>query len=342
MKKILIVGGGIAGCSIAKKISDAGFSVMLIEKEDSIGGKVRSYGCKASDSCNNCGLCAVGTLFKDIESNDSVSIVTGAELVDLQGAPGSFRALIKTSAGRKEEDFDAIVVTTGFEDAKDAYGAGYAANSPDDSNTHVYTGDDLERLLQKRKTGKLFSGTPENVGFVLCYGSRSLKERAPYCSQVCCGYATRTAKVVKADYPETEVSIFYMDLQAVNPGDYSAELTNEGIELIRCRPSDISFSGLLPEVSYEDDKGTKKKAFDKLFLCGGIHPDVPRNTALADITGLRIKPDGFFDIVKPSAGTGIWVAGCATRPMSIANTLSDANRVAAEIVDVFATEEHRS
>ena len=76
-----------------------------------------------------------------------------------------------------------------------------------------------------------------------------------------------------------------------------------------------------------------------MFLCGGIHPDVASNTALANITGLCVRPDGFLDVVKPSANTGIWVAGCAKRPMSIANTISDAERVAAEIIDAFATEE---
>ena len=342
MKKILIVGGGIAGCSIAKKISEAGFSARIVEKENAIGGKVRTYGCKASDSCNNCGLCAVGTLFNDVESNNSVRIDAGAELVDLSGELGSFKALIRTSSGNEEESFSAVVVTTGFEDAKDAFGAGYETNDEDEDNIHLYTGDGLERLLRNRKTGELFSKAPQNVGFVLCYGSRSLKERAPYCSQVCCGYATRAAKVVKHDYPEAEVSVFYMDLQAVKPGDYSAELTGDGIDLIRCRPAEISFAGSAPVVSYEDGEGTKKKTFDKLFLCGGIHPNVAGNTALADITGLRIKPDGFFDVVNPSASTGVWLAGCAKRPMSIANTLSDANKVAAEVIDVFASEEYTS
>ena len=46
MKKILIIGGGIAGCSIANELSNTGFSVRIIEKADRIGGKVRSYGCK--------------------------------------------------------------------------------------------------------------------------------------------------------------------------------------------------------------------------------------------------------------------------------------------------------
>ena len=342
MKEILVVGGGIAGCTIAKELSNAGFTVRIVEKAVELGGKVRSYGCKASDSCNNCGLCAVGTLFNDIKSRDSVSISFGAELVDLSGELGAFKALIRTAEGNKEEAFSAVIVTTGFEDAEDAYGAGYAFNKSSIDNERVYTGDGLERLLRERKSGAVFLDAPRNVGFILCYGSRSLKERAPYCSQVCCGYATRAAKVIKHDYPDTEVSVFYMDLQAVKPGDYSAELTNEGIELIRCRPADISFAESLPVVSYEDGEGAKKKAFDKLFLCGGIHPDVPRNTALADITGLRIKPDGFFDVVGSSAGTGVWVAGCAKRPMSIASTLNDATGVAAEIIDVFASEEYRS
>ena len=335
MKKILIVGGGIAGCSAAKAISDTGLSVSIIEKGNKVGGKVRSYGCKASDSCNNCGLCAVGTLFKDVESNNAVSVTTNAELVDLTGEPGSFKALIKTSTGSREEEFSALIVTTGFENAEDAYGAAYQ----DSDNSSISTGDGLERLLRDRKSGELFTTPPQKVGFILCYGSRSLRERAPYCSQVCCAYATRAAKVVKHDYPEAEVSVFYMDLQAVNPGDYAAELTSKGIELKRCRPAGVSIEQATPVVSYEDETGTHKKSLDHLFLCGGIHPNISENKALADITGLRVRPDGFLDIVKPSEGTGIWVAGCAKRPMNIANTLKDAGMVAAEVIKVFASEE---
>jgi len=51
MARVLIVGAGVAGCTVAYTLAEHGALVTLLEKSDTIGGKVRTYGCKATDKC---------------------------------------------------------------------------------------------------------------------------------------------------------------------------------------------------------------------------------------------------------------------------------------------------
>lgn len=334
MKNVLIIGGGLAGCTVAKELSSAGVYSCIVEKNTVIGGKVRGYGCKSDTKCNHCGLCATGSLWQDVEGDPKVKKFYNASVIDISRADGTFNALIRTDTGKIEERFTDIVVATGFEEASKGVGAGYDTTA----FPRVFTGNTLEVLMKERGSDTIFPEAPKSVAFILCYGSRNLKERAAYCSQVCCAYSTRAAKVIKNDYPDAEVVVFYMDLQAVNPGNYARELTDRGIRLQRCRPAGISFDGGFPVVEYEDAGEKKKKRFDYLFLGTGIHPDIIMNTALADITGLKLNRDGFLTYVKPLAETSIYLAGCAVSPMNIADTMASAKNTAAMLINNAAKE----
>lgn len=329
MKNVLIIGGGLAGCTVAKELSLAGLSSCIVEKSADIGGKVRGYGCKSDAKCNICGLCTVGTLWQDVEGDPMVKKLCNASVIDVSEADGTYSALIQTDKGKIEESFSEVVVATGFEDPTKTTGAGY----DNSAFPRVSTGNALEKLMKERGTEGLFPEAPKSVAFIMCYGSRNLKERASYCSQVCCAYSTRAAKVIKHYYPDTEVVMFYMDLQAVNPGNYAKELEDRGIKLERCRPVDISFDGDIPVVSYEDTNGKTKRSFDYLFLNTGIHPDIAKNTALADITGLKVKSDGFLTYVKPPVNSGVYVTGCAGSPMNILGTIANAKNTAVMLLN---------
>ena len=42
MKKIIVIGGGVTGLSVAWKLSEKGYEVSLIESEKSIGGLAKT------------------------------------------------------------------------------------------------------------------------------------------------------------------------------------------------------------------------------------------------------------------------------------------------------------
>jgi len=54
-KPVVVLGGGIAGITAALELSRAGFPAVLVEKSPFFGGLAASFGCKATDACQQCG-----------------------------------------------------------------------------------------------------------------------------------------------------------------------------------------------------------------------------------------------------------------------------------------------
>ncbi len=81
---------------------------------------------------------------------------------------------------------------------------------------------------------------PASVAFIQCVGSRDLHLNHPFCSQVCCAYALRMANLIKHKNPQTEVTIFYMDIQTFGK-DFSLfmERSKKQIRFIRAIPGEI-------------------------------------------------------------------------------------------------------
>jgi len=80
MGKILIVGSGISGCTTAFELAQQGNTVEIIESSNSIGGKVLSYGCKATDECSRCGVCVAHTEINNAFHHHNVNINVGATI----------------------------------------------------------------------------------------------------------------------------------------------------------------------------------------------------------------------------------------------------------------------
>ena len=53
---------------------------------------------------------------------------------------------------------------------------------------------------------------PRTVAFVQCAGSRD-ENHLPYCSAVCCAASLKQASYIRAHYPETAITIFYIDVR---------------------------------------------------------------------------------------------------------------------------------
>jgi heterodisulfide reductase subunit A-like polyferredoxin len=144
-----------------------------------LGGKVAGYGCSPTPNAITAGLCAVGTLWEDVEGDTRVKKLCKASVIDISEAGGVFHVLIQTDAGKIEESFTDIVVASGFEDPARTAGAGYDAPA----FPGVFTGNALEKLMKERGADSIFPEAPKSVAFLMCYGSRNLKERAAYCSR---------------------------------------------------------------------------------------------------------------------------------------------------------------
>lgn len=324
---VLIVGGGLAGCSTALELASRGQDVIVVERERSIGGKVRHYGCKAAERCLNCGLCLVGDLWHQVESHPRIAAQTDTVLVDVMGEPGSFSAVTRRCSKLQVIDgISHIVVATGFvESSAAAVGAvEYARPAPG-----IIHGLELEQLMMQRTKDALWDGAPPtSVAFLQCYGSRSLRDRTQYCSRVCCSYTSRAARVFKHYYPDARVVFLHMEQQQVEPGSYWRSLEAEGIEFVRSRPITV-LAGPPHSVIYErkEDAQIVEEEFDIVVLSEGMHPN-PDGDRMAEICRLGFSPDGFLQTVRAPSETGVSVVGCARGPQRIEEVVTDALQTA--------------
>jgi len=250
----------------------------------------------------------------------------GKECNLCQGICPTNAIVFECKPGRQELDVGVIIVATGFEvfNAQEAGSLGYGRYP------NVLTGLDLERTFACKGSLELPSNGKEakKVAFVQCVGSRN--ENHGYCSQVCCKYAMRFARLIKYQNPDAEVTIFYIDLQTAGKGFAQFyEECRKSIRFIRGVPVEILEvpSGEL-EVRLEDISAGKvgRETFDLVVLSVGM---VPRKDCwdLARILGMNLGDYGFFDMRSPidSSKTnvdGIFLAGTCQGPKDIPDSIA--------------------
>ncbi len=235
-----------------------------------------------------------------------------------------------------------IIVATGFEmmqpdEWREEYGYGKYDN--------VLTAMEYERLLSASGPtgGKVLKSSdgqpPESVAWIQCVGSRCKQKGMPYCSRVCCMYATKQASISKGETPELDTSIYYMDLRAYGKEfqQYFDKAKTKGVNYYRGRPSRVYqlHDGKLA-VEFEDtEKGeVKTDVVDMVVLSSAIVPSTS-NPIIADILDIELDEYGFFEskdmLTAPVDSTrdGIYLAGCAQSPKDIPDSVSQASGAAA-------------
>ncbi len=71
------------------------------------------------------------------------------------------------------------------------------------------------------------------------------------------------------------------------------------------------------------------RPFDLLVLSIGLAPN-ENNAALAALVGLELDEHGFIRAVPGKDEKGVFLAGCVTRPMDVAEVVAHAGRAAEE------------
>ena len=339
MAQVVVAGAGVSGCTVAYTLAENGVEVVLVEKTGKIGGKVCTYGCKAVEKCQNCGVCLTTGLWEKVSAHRNISVYTNSVIKDVTGEAGDFNIRVTGSEDSEiqgEWSFtgvDAIVVGTGFKNRENSL----SSHIHIEGTNGLITGTELEELMYSRTRTGLFNNgliktgliktESRSIAFIQCAGSRDKNENGLYCSRVCCSYSTRTAKVIRSYYPECEIVFFYMELQNVESGDYYSGLRELGMEFINCRPSGIKCGepGTPVTVIYDD----VPREFDLVVLSDGIHAD-ESNGLIAGVCRLGQDKDGF--LFEANNDSGIYVTGCVKRPMKIDEAYADAISTAGRIL----------
>ncbi|MCF8001661.1 MAG: FAD-dependent oxidoreductase [Halanaerobiales bacterium] len=343
MKKIAIIGGGIAGAQAAVELARKNHQIILIEKSDQIGGNIKDYGCKAVDICLKDNLCLVDEIFNEVEEFDNIEKLYQTRVNDFEGEPGSYKLGIEREGEFSSiNDLDYIVIATGYTQWSDL-----ETGTPEvDQDERIIWASELEEFFKSRRdhldqSNKINLGfIPNSAVFIQCNGSRSIKEKAKYCSRICCGYSYRMARVLKHFFPEIEITIFFMDLQE---GGYLQELSyqkleDNDIDYINCKPIKVSSTEENINIFFEDqNKGSKENLkTDLLVLSEGIHAKEV-NEKWSQLYNLQLDEYGFLYPIEDEKRTQIYLAGTIKGPKDIAGTLSDSKNVAYKIINEIET-----
>lgn len=92
-KRCLVIGGGISGIQAAIDISQAGYEVVLVEKEPSIGGKMAMF--DKTFPTLDCSACILTPKMVQVSQSNKVRIYSYSELVEVGGYIGNFNIKIR-------------------------------------------------------------------------------------------------------------------------------------------------------------------------------------------------------------------------------------------------------
>ena len=329
-KKTLIIGGGISGLSAAVHLARLGVAVILVERSASLGGHAAQLSCKAAEHCVACGACMVEENIREANAHDAVQVLlnTHIEKIDRQQR---FEITLNQDGQPMSFSVDAVLLASGFtpfDPVNKPYGYGRFEN--------VMTNLELDRMMRQSGVIKQPSNDafPGNMAFIQCVGSRDSSLGHLWCSKICCGAALRMARCIQYRQPEVKTTFFYIDVQnfGKNFQAYYAE-TQQKVRMIRAIPADvIKTADDRLKLSYfdPDTRAYQESVFDMVILSIGLMPsESTRNLAAM----LNIHMNGFSFDQKPALRLpdGVFLAGAALEPMSIAESALSAGIAAGDI-----------
>jgi quinone-modifying oxidoreductase, subunit QmoB len=363
-KTILVVGGGVTGLTAAREAAEAGYEVVLVEKEAQLGG----YTAKLHKTLPKkppyleMEEPTVQALAKEVEGHSKIRVFKGARIQSTAGAPGMFDVTIDTQGSTETVRAGAIVEAAGFRryDAKKLGHLGFGTCK------NVVTHDDVEVMAKKGAFVRPSDGsTAQSVLFIQCAGSRD-PAHLPYCSTVCCMTSLKQAKYIRESNPDAKVYILYKDMRT--PGQYENYYKqvqqDEGIFLTKGEVVSVQedadtglrvgvektllgenieiradlvvlATGMVPvtamgeEITVASEEAAKKKE-------GGVEPP-PDKIIKSNVLNLTYRqgpelpalrygfPDSHY-VCFPyeTRRTGIYTAGCVRQPMDGALAADDA------------------
>lgn len=253
-------------------------------------------------------------------------------------------------------EYGAIVVATGFDVINlDKYDE-YAYSKSKD----VITSLELERIMNAAgPTGghleRLSDGkAPKEIVFIQCVGSRCADERGKsYCSKICCMYTAKQAMLIRDKYPDTNVTVFYIDIRT--PGKNFDEFYRRAVEDYNVHYIKGQVGKVLPESSGKlivvgsdiiDARHVIIPA-DMVVLAAAIEPNKDARKIATMLTA-SIDNNNFLTeahaklrpVESPTAG--IFLSGVCQGPRDIPETVAMAGSAAAKVIGLLSKDRLKS
>ncbi len=346
---VVVIGGGIAGIMVALDVADTGIPAYVVEKEDRLGGRLaelnRTF--PRLEPVSDLLL----PLVERVHDHPNITVFLRSHVSKVDGYVGNFQVQISGDEGpeargdggvaseheasRSDLEVGSIIVATGYDvfDPDRIPEFGYS------DYPNVITSLEMEeRLVAGDLT--VDGRTPERVVFIQCVGSRDIQLGNPHCSRVCCMYTAKQSRLIREMLPETEVTVFYIDVRAFGKGaeEFYDEARSMGVRYRRGNVSEIYRKRSDPNhvVLVAEDtllgQPIEIKA-DLVVLAVGMEPRESAS-AISQLLKLPRSTDGFFLEAHPklrpvdTAMDGVFLAGCCQGPKDIPDTVAQAKAAA--------------
>ncbi|MDR2885230.1 MAG: FAD-dependent oxidoreductase [Rikenellaceae bacterium] len=334
-KKVIIIGGGVAGMQAAVTLAATGVQPVIVEREAELGGKLRDWH-KLFPS-----FTPAGEVLQPLRAKVAASgaeVITGATVQQIGDRS------VTLADGRRIEA-DAVMVCSGFDvfDAriKEEYGYGIYKN--------VFTTVDIERMMNEGKVATASGEKPRRIALLHCVGSRDEKVGQRHCSRVCCITGVKQAIELKEMFPDAEIYNFYMDIRMFGPGYeemYRRAQQDYNIHFVR---------GRISEAAQTIDGGVQIKAedtlvgrplrmkVDMLILVVGMTSTrsdelFARHPAVDQYPSGFLRPRDSFDGNTLSDSPSIFYAGTVTAPKNVGESMNEGTAAAMKVHEYLRAE----
>jgi heterodisulfide reductase subunit A len=345
-RRAMIIGGGIAGLQAALDIANAGYPVVIVERENRLGGKMTHF----SGTYLNFG--GAPDLLEQkiiaVSTHSHIQVLTNANLAEVSGYVGNFHVIVEVNGFDSEKttfnfDIGCIIVATGWDPYDERLLTEYGAGTIPD----VIDGLAFERMLTTGEVRRPSNGAPaREVVFVQCAGSRDPEHGMAYCSKVCCMYVAKHAILFKEIIPEGQAYVFYIDIRSAGKG------YDEYVQRAMEKYGTLYLRGKVSKIFQADGKvvvwGVDTLSGHAVELMADLvvlaTPMVPSAGATELGQLLRVSTDayGFFNEAHPklrpveTLTAGIFVAGAGQGPKDIPETVTQASAAAAKVLQLFS------
>ncbi|MEM0366142.1 MAG: FAD-dependent oxidoreductase [Acidilobaceae archaeon] len=321
-RRVLVVGGGVAGMKAASTVAKAGIEAVLVEKNDSLGGTLRELYKLAPE-----GYLAEEVIREAIEEvkSSGVKVYLNTTVKNVEGFAGNFK--VELSNG-EVLDVGAIIIATGSNIHIPEY-LGYG------KKPNMYTLLDVEKLR--------YEINGNNIVFISCVGSRNDKRG---CSRYCC--STMLHQALELKRRGKNVIVVYKDIRTYTPEAEALyrEAASEGVLFLKVN----SLKPIEESVIFEDGKVIVREELlgadvevpaDAIVLATALEPN-----PLIDELIVQLKipkdPEGFLFEAHPKLGPvetpvkGVFIAGTAQGPKDVKEAIAQGLATAAKAIALLS------
>jgi Heterodisulfide reductase, subunit A and related polyferredoxins len=283
-KKILVMGGGLAGLTAAQEAARAGYEVTLVEKEAQLGGKALGWRKMFPTAYPYSDLeePTIQDMVAEVQGNDRITVRTETEVARIGGSPCQFNVTFKTAGTASEWDAPAKVTAeqqdsinkgeledpnkglqkyTTLNSDGELFGAVVLATGwkPADVSQYehlgygklanVVTNAEFEKLA---KNGKV----PARVAFVQSPGGKEHDKDFPYCNSVTSMVALKQANYVVEDNPvDGKAYILYQHMRTQGNAEffYKSMQAKDGVFMTKAAVTKVTAGGSTLIVDVEDN-----------------------------------------------------------------------------------------